>query len=179
MRAFLAHFPQLSCGIRAPIKRLNSSGTSTIAIEDVTITNASIGLSFAKPRGTDFDASSAAAQIITPNRFAALLIRNVTANGGHVGMLVNDNVSNPASGLMIYDVTTTGFKFPVNISWDPCYHRQYDNGQWFNGSWKLCWQVGSRATHGDCNWTLPILQSQPQLLTRPWQPQAFGRGPVT
>ena len=82
----------------------------------MTITNASIGLSFAKPRGTDFDASSAAAQIITPNRFAALLIRNVTANGGHVGLLVNDNVSNPASGLMIYDVTTTGFKFPVNIS---------------------------------------------------------------
>ena len=70
----------------------------------------------AKPCGTNFDASSAAAQIITPNRFAALLIRNVTANGGHVGLLVNDNVSNPASGLMIYDVTTTGFKFPVNIS---------------------------------------------------------------
>lgn len=157
----------VSCGYRAVNEpggtKLNSSGTSFMVVEDVTIKNASIAINYPAVCGTGVPPQNAV--ILTPHRFAAALIRNVTATGGNVGLLLNDNVSNPASGLVQYDITTTGFKHPVNISWDPRFLRPYDNAQWYNNSWVMCWQVGSRSTHGDCNMTLPIMQPQLQLLT--------------
>jgi hypothetical protein len=186
----------VGCGYRATntgtgaVLLPNSSGTSTIVVEDVLITNASIAINYpavctlrklparlsvivqspetASPYmgqvcGTGLPPQGAVVR--TPHRFAAVLIRNVTATGGEVGLLLNDNVSNPAAGLVQYGVTTTGYKFRVNISYDPRYKRRIDNAQWFNHSWMPCWQVGSRSTHGDCNHTLPTMQPQLQLLT--------------
>lgn len=190
----------VGCGYRATntgsgaVLLPNSSGTSTIVVEDVVINNASIAINypavctlrvrlsaiFHSPKtatshvgqvcGTGLPPQDAVVR--TPHRFAAVLIRNVTATGGEVGLLLNDNVSNPAAGLVQYDITATGYKFPVNISYDPRYKRRIDNAQWFNNSWVPCWQVGSRATHGDCNYTLPTMQPQLQLLT-PFVPQVL------
>ena len=157
----------VGCGYRALYEaggaRLNSTGTSFIVFEDMIIKNASIAINYPAVCGTGLPYQNAV--VLTPHRFAAVLIRNITATGGDVGLLLNDNVSNPASGLAQYDITTTGFKHSVNISWDPRFLRPYDNAQWYNFSWIICWQVGSRSTHGDCNRTLPVMQPQLQLLT--------------
>lgn len=96
------------------------TGSSMIVIEDVHMTNVSVAVNFLVPCG-----ENPTAPITGAGRFAALLLRNVNADGGTVGMLVDDNVSTAAAGIAVYNVNTTGFQFPRNISWDLRYRRPW------------------------------------------------------